>query len=138
VFLQMKARGIKPNVVTFASLARPSAHNGDWQEVESIAKEMESYGLAVNEYFLYTLLISYASTRPRQVDRAESAFRRAMANGVEANKHVMGALARAVGRPRAHELMRECNDTMAASRSLPLPPWRQAQYGRGDRDEAKW
>ena len=40
-----------------------------------------------NEYFLYALLLGYASARPRQSERAEQAFRKAYAKGIEANKH---------------------------------------------------
>ena len=28
----MKAAGVRPNVVAYASLARPFAHRGEWQE----------------------------------------------------------------------------------------------------------
>lgn len=28
----MKAAGVQPNVVAYASLARPFAHRGEWQE----------------------------------------------------------------------------------------------------------
>ena len=40
-----------------------------------------------NEYFLYALLLGYASARPRQSERAEQAFRKAYAKGIEANKN---------------------------------------------------
>merc|ERR1719437_123159 len=68
VFRQMRAQGIRPNVVAYASLARPFAHSGDWQKVEELAKGMESHHLEMNAYFLYTLLIAHASARPRQAE----------------------------------------------------------------------
>merc|ERR1719410_1561718 len=107
IFEQMKAQGLRPNVVAYSSLARPSAHSGDWQEVERLAAEMEAAGLSLNDYFLHTLLTAYASARPRQSHRAEAAFRRAASMGVQANKHVVSALSRAVGRARAGELVQE-------------------------------
>ena len=42
---RMKASGVRPNVVAYASLARPFAHRGEWQEVEGFATDMEQAGL---------------------------------------------------------------------------------------------
>merc|ERR1719157_142815 len=78
VFQQMKAAGVKPNVVTYASLAKPFSHRGEWQEVERLAEEMEREGMRSNEYFLYAHLVSYANARPRQAERAERLFRKAI------------------------------------------------------------
>merc|ERR1712173_155368 len=88
VFEQMRSKGVKPNVVAYASLARPFAHRGDWAEVERIRRDMQANGLVMNEYFLYALLLAYASAKPRQAKRAETAFLEAIADGVPANKHV--------------------------------------------------
>merc|ERR1719444_363946 len=110
VFKQMKAAGVRPNVVTYASMAKPFAHQGEWQQVERLAKDMEKSGLRVNEYFLYAQLISYANAQPRQIERAELAFRKAVDNGVNTNRHVVGALARVVGRKRSHELVQGCTE----------------------------
>merc|ERR1740130_802683 len=107
VFEQMRLQGVTPNVVTYAALARPFAHKGDWQEVESLAEQMKSQGLAMNEYFLYTLLLSYASAKPREAERAEQAFRDAKSMRIEINKHVTTALARAVGRSKANQLVQD-------------------------------
>merc|ERR1740121_2664734 len=110
VFERMKARGVRPNVVTYVSLARPFAHVGNWREVERLAQEMEEKeGLLINEYFLHTLLVAYSISRPRQTRRAEMAYRHARSAGVKANKHVQGALCRAVDRCRAQELAQECD-----------------------------
>merc|ERR1712137_668807 len=100
----MRMHGVAPNVVAYASLARSFAHKGEWHEVETLAQQMQSEGLAMNEYFLYALLLAYASSKPRQAERAEQAFRDAMANRVEVNTHVSTALARAVGRAKANQL----------------------------------
>merc|ERR1719401_2864057 len=104
----MRAAGIKPNVVAYTSLARPLAHKGDWRAVEALGEEMRADGLAMNAYFLYAQLLAYGAARPRQADRAEAAFRQACGRGVEANRHVLQGLARAVGRPRCHQLARDC------------------------------
>lgn len=32
----MKAAGVQPNVVAYASLARPFAHRGEWQEATQL------------------------------------------------------------------------------------------------------
>merc|ERR1719231_1928320 len=104
VFNQMRMQGVTPNVVSYAALARPFAHKGDWQEVERLAEQMQSEGLQMNEYFLYALLLAYASAKPRQAERAEQCFRDAMSMKVATNKHVMTALARAVGRAKANQL----------------------------------
>merc|ERR1712113_1302018 len=83
LFQEMRRCGITPNVVSYASLARPYAHQGNWQEVESLAETMKSEGLAMNEYFLYAMLLAYASAQPRQVQRAEAAFREACLGGIK-------------------------------------------------------
>merc|ERR1719330_2117063 len=123
VFDRMRANGFKPNIIAYAALARPYAYRGDWIKVETIAQSMRADGVAVNEFFLYAQLLSYATSRPRQVERAEACFRSALGIGVQANDHVVGALARVVGRERCAGLMVElCN-----GRSVPSPPSRQGQ-----------
>eukprot|EP00435_Cladocopium_sp_Y103_P043504 s2801_g12.t1 len=44
----MKAAGVQPNVVAYASLARPFAHRGEWQEVENFADDMQKAGLVMS------------------------------------------------------------------------------------------
>merc|ERR1719258_783279 len=105
----MPMQGVTPNVVSYAALARPFAHKGDWEEVERLAEQMQSEGLEMNEYFLYALLLAYASAKPRQAERAEQAFRDARSMKVEINKHVLTALARAVGRAKANQLAQDLN-----------------------------
>merc|ERR1719387_1712452 len=107
----MWSRGVLPNIVSYASLARPYAHQGNWMRIEELAEKMESEGLIMNEYFLYTLLLAYASARPRQGDRAEATFRKASIKGVKINKFVLTAAARAMGRIRCNELVIELGVT---------------------------
>jgi len=121
VFQRMRAHGLRPHIVAYAALARPFAYRGDWVKVESIRQSMAADGVALNEYFLYAQLLAYAVARPRQTDRAEQCFREALATGMDANDHVVGALARAVGRVRCEELMNElCN-----GREVPSQPQRR-------------
>merc|ERR550514_1517664 len=103
----MCSHGIQPNVVAYSALACAHAHCGEWQEVEALACQMKSEGQVMNDYFLYTQLLAYASCRPRQAQRAERTFRDAVALGVQVNRHVFVALQRALGRARAQELVRE-------------------------------
>jgi len=129
VFQRMRANGLKPHIVAYAALARPFAYRGDWVKVESIRQNMAADGVVMNEYFLYAQLLAYAVARPRQHDRAEQCFRDALSAGMEPNDHVVGALARAVGRGRCIELMNElCN-----GREVPAQPQRRAGGGSGGR-----
>lgn len=121
VFRRMQANGLRPHIVAYAALARPFAYRGDWIKVESIAQCMHADGVSVNEYFVYAQLLAYAVARPRQAQRAEACFRSALAGGVEANDHVVTALARAVGRQRCTDLMAE----LCGGREVPLPPPRR-------------
>eukprot|EP00929_Paragymnodinium_shiwhaense_P014843 TRINITY_DN122809_c0_g1_i1.p1 TRINITY_DN122809_c0_g1~~TRINITY_DN122809_c0_g1_i1.p1 ORF type:complete len:661 (-),score=127.28 TRINITY_DN122809_c0_g1_i1:75-2057(-) len=114
IFSRMKAAGVQPHVVAYASLIRPFSRAGDYVKVEQIIKEMEKNKVLWNEYVLFSLLLAYSIGRPKTVTRprAEAAFRKAMADGLPTNVHVTGALARNLGRQRTHELMAE----------LKLPP----------------
>lgn len=117
IFKRIQANGLRPHIVAYAALARPFAYRGDYETVESLADDMASTGIKPNEYFLYAQLLSYATARPRQSERAEACFRKAHKNGIQANDHVVGALCRAVGRNRCVELMSElCN-----GRPVPCP-----------------
>jgi len=110
IFKRIHAAGLRPHIVAYAALARPFAYRGDWETVESIADELTSNGLKPNEYFLYAQLLSYSTARPRQAERAEQCFRKAMKMHLQANDHVVSALSRAVGRDHCEELMAELCD----------------------------
>lgn len=117
VFQRMQAHGIQPHIVAYAALARPFAYKGDFVEVERISGEMIARRIKPNEYFLYAHLLSYATCRPQQPQRAEECYRRAVKLGVKTNDHVATVLVRAVGRERCAELFQElCN-----GRSVPSP-----------------
>merc|ERR1719183_1218243 len=107
VYWKMHKQGLHPNIVTYASLARVLAQSGEWREVEVLASHMQRCGTAMNDYFLYALLLAYATSKPRQSRRAEQAFQDASNLGVSMNGHVFSALQRAVGRTRSQELIEE-------------------------------
>jgi len=105
VFHKMRARRIRSHVIVYGALARPFAYRGDWPEVERIADEMQEDGLAINDYFLYTMLLGYARAKPPRPDRAEIAFCSAMDSGIPCNARLAKVLANAVGRTRAAQLL---------------------------------
>ena len=41
----MKAAGVQPNVVAYASLARPFAHRGEWQEARGASFSKTTLGI---------------------------------------------------------------------------------------------
>ena len=75
IFKRMRSNGIKPHVISYSALARPFAHKGDWETVESIAADMVADGITPNEYFVYARLLSYALARPRQDDHGDASAR---------------------------------------------------------------
>jgi len=81
--------------------------------VEQILEEMAQDGIAMNDYILYTLLLAYSRAKPRQADRAESAFKKAFSEGIKPNDRVIKVLTSAVGRPR-------CNDILGRLK-IPIP-----------------
>lgn len=127
VFHEMKAKGFTPHIVTYAALARPLAHRGDWIAVEKIAQDMEDAGVKVNDYFLYAQLLAYASAQPKQGAKAEAAFRRAMAMGVQTNAHVHHALLRAVGQHRTADLMSQFGISSGRSQGRHVGPTRRCR-----------
>jgi len=107
VFQQLKADGLEPNIVAYASLALTFANAGLWREVEALSDELTQYSLTMNSHFLFALLLSYSKGRPRQADRAEAAFRKAMAAGIEINQHLRSVLIAALGRSRCQQVLQD-------------------------------
>lgn len=104
-FRQMRSHGIQTHIVVYAALARPFAYSGDWEQVEKIQEEMAADGIRMNDYFLYTVLLSYSRAKPRRGDRAEIAFHKALSEGVQPNDRVIKALSSAVGRVRCAQIL---------------------------------
>jgi len=122
IFQQMKSLGIHPNAFAYSLMAQTFAYRGDWLEVEKLEKKMIEAGYSVNEHFLCARLLSYARAWPRQSQRAEATFLDARAKGIPVNKHILGALRRAVGAPR-------CKQLASGEDALPqqVPPPQQHQ-----------
>merc|ERR1719220_655543 len=117
IFNRMQASGIRPHVVAYATIARAFAQRGNWRRVEGFAADMSRDGVAVNDFFLYAQLLSFAVSRQGQPDRAEACFRSALASGVRINDRVADVLARAVGPERCGELIEElCSGREACRR----------------------
>merc|ERR1712167_1975 len=91
---EMRNKGIKPNAESYTFLARAHARNGAMAQVEALATEMVGDGIPVDEYFLTVQLGVYATTRPRQSDRAAEVFLEAASNGTKINQHVLASLTR--------------------------------------------
>jgi len=115
---QMDAQGVPPDIVTFTSLAAPYAQKGEWESVEKLQAEMQARGIVANDYFLYTLLMAYGKSRPRQPHRAEAAFRSLVAIGVQPNKHVARVLCNAMGSRAGKDLLTECGGRALADQCL--------------------
>merc|ERR1719160_20384 len=115
---EMMERGHPADLVAYASVARLFSRRGDWAKCEAFADQMKREGVRMNEYFLYTLLLSYGNGQPRQCSRAERAFRDAVAAGVKANDHVQGALRRVLGPARSQVLVKEVTGKEMAPTAL--------------------
>jgi pentatricopeptide repeat protein len=107
VFDKMKAHGVKPSIITYTSLARPFARQGDVAAVEAIHQEMRTQGFRMNDYFLNVVLVACASARPRNCAKAEQIFREAVSEGVRLNEYVFTSLEKALGRECARTLANE-------------------------------
>ena len=106
VFALMRKQKIRPNIVSYTSLARAFAKNGMWYEVEILGETLEREGLCINDFFLYALLLAYSTAKPKQMARAETTFLRVVqTQHIEINKHILSGLARAVGCSRAKDLV---------------------------------
>jgi len=122
VFQHMQASGIQPNGFVYSSMAQSLAYCGDWVGVEELEKMMTTAGYAMTEHFLCAQLLSYALALPRQPQRAEAAFIDARAKGILVNRHVLGALRRAVGAARCKQLT-----TAEGTRPKPAPQTQHRQ-----------
>jgi len=112
IFQHMQSSGIHPNAWAYSLMAQTLAYRGDWLEVEKLEKMMTKAGYSVNEHFLRAQLLSYARAWPRQSQRAEATFLDARARSIAMNKHVFGALRRAVGATRCKQLTSGEEDTL--------------------------
>merc|ERR1719379_564689 len=103
----MTSQGIKASPVTYSSLARGFAKQGNYQRVEEITSQMKADGFPMNEYMLCVILTAYANSQPKQAQRAEHAFRAAVSAQIPMDEFILTSLDRALGRQAADTLLWE-------------------------------
>merc|ERR1719231_827995 len=118
LFAEMCETGIAPTIVTYTSLARPYAKQGNWVHVESLKEQMARHGVKPNAFFLCSLLTAYANASPKEGARAERAFIQAVSCGVAVDSYVVSSLQRAVGRDVAARLSSKCDTSHALGARL--------------------
>lgn len=103
----MRMPGIQPSRQSYTTAARAWATLGAWSDTERILADMEAKGLSMDEYSLTVLMSAYLHARPRQRDRAETAFRKYVLRGLKVTKPPQRALRSLVGASRFKAL---CNE----------------------------
>jgi len=126
VFKGMQEAGLQPTEASYNLLAKPASKSGEYRFVEMLyaAKARESPDADIGAESLTLLLDAYANGLPRQVTKAQAAFRGAMASAESANRElaeaapgpVLKALKRAVG-PATFKLLQ---DEYGLDAELPL------------------
>jgi len=66
--------GLTPTRQSYTTAAQAHATHGAWVDVERLLAEMEARGIQMDEFSLTVLLSAYSRSRPRQRERAETAF----------------------------------------------------------------
>lgn len=79
---------------------------------------MNADGIAMNDYFLYALILAYGNSKPKQCERAEAATRKAVATGIHMNHQLVGGLTRVLGRSAAEALASELSSVRSFSPRL--------------------
>ena len=92
VFEQLRARGIQSHIVINAALARHFAYQGDSDKVEEIAEMMSLNGIAMYDYLLYTKLVTYTRSKPKELRKAEMVFLQGVESGVQYNERITKVL----------------------------------------------
>merc|ERR1719263_1544573 len=106
---KMRLAEVLPNSFSYNSAAKPFVALGDYKKVEQLMNNLRSDGLAFDDFCLTSLLHAYGNAKPKQQQRAESAFREFVAEkpkGVSSN--AVDALERVVGKNAADALCAQC------------------------------
>jgi len=74
-------RCLEPTRQSYTSAAQAFAVQARWTDVQRLFSNMEARGICMDEVSLTVLLSAYARARPRERDRAQSAFRHYHAQG---------------------------------------------------------
>merc|ERR1719160_1369039 len=101
--------GLPSSKVPYTMVAQAHAERGNYLEAERILDDMQATNLRMDSQCLKALLSAYANARPRQSQRAETAFCNYLR---EMKSHTisgpaLGALRRAVGGKRASAMLKE-------------------------------
>merc|ERR1719155_476883 len=99
---KMKRADVLPNSFSYNSACKPFVALGDYKKVEQLMANLRSDGLAFDDFWLTSLLNAYGNAKPKQQQRAESAFREFAAEkpkGMSFN--AISALGRVIGKSAA-------------------------------------
>jgi len=107
VFSAMLKSGMNLNAYPYTCLARLHAVRGEYLLVETLFTDMQAAGIPMNEYCLSILLQVYGRAVPRQEERAERAFRKALSENIPINAKVLQCLKFSTGVARAKVLRDE-------------------------------
>merc|ERR1719198_2457146 len=105
----MRLAEVLPNSFSYNSAAKPFVSLGDYQKVEQLMANLRFDGLAFDDFCLTSLLHAYGNAKPKQQQRAESAFQEfaaAKPRGVSSN--AVAALGRVIGKNAADALCDRC------------------------------
>jgi len=105
---KMKLAEVLPNSFSYNQAAKPYVSQGDYRRVENLMTALRNDGLPPDDFCLASLLYAYGNAHPKQKQRAETAFRRYVADGVSLSRNAIAALARVVGRSNADALCEQC------------------------------
>merc|ERR1719321_1560072 len=106
---KMRRAEVIPNSFSYNSAAKPFVALGDYKKVEQLMASLRSDGLAFDDFCLTSLLHAYGNAKPKQQQRAESAFREFVAEkpkGMSSN--ALAALGRVIGKNAADALCAKC------------------------------
>merc|ERR1719310_275675 len=106
---KMKLAEVLPNSFSYNSAAKPFVALGDFKKVEQLMASLRSDGLAFDDFCLTSLLHAYGNAKPKQQQRAESAFREFVAEKPKAvSSNAIASLGRVIGRNAADALCEKC------------------------------
>merc|ERR1719161_2278875 len=106
---KMKLAEVLPNSFSYNSACKPFVALGEYKKVEQLMTNLRNDGLVFDDFCLSSLLHAYGNAKPKQQQRAESAFREFVAEkpkGVTLN--AVAALGRVIGKNAAETLCAQC------------------------------
>jgi len=89
-FSRMKSYGLKPNILTYAKMAKVHAMVNDVAGMENIWNEVKASGVPITRYFYTSLVKGYARTQ--QLDKAQAIIDQARAENMFSAKSMLGIM----------------------------------------------